>query len=89
MFISSVRAIEDSNVQPPGLFSKSIIVATPGREIQFTAPDQDRHELWMSVRRYCTLALAFTDNRHSISFCNSNKVRPLLRMSLFPPIRRL
>lgn len=49
VFISSVRAIEDPNVQPPGLFNKSIIVATPGREIQFTAPNQERHDLWMQV----------------------------------------
>ena len=44
-----MRAIEDPNVQPPGLFNKSIIVATPGREIQFTAPNQERHDLWMQV----------------------------------------
>ncbi len=49
MFISSVKAIDDSNVQPPGLFSKSIVVATPGRDIQFTCPTEERHNLWMNV----------------------------------------
>ena len=49
VLISSVRAIDDTNIQPLGLFSKSIIVATRGRDIQFTAPTKDRHDLWMSV----------------------------------------
>lgn len=49
VFISSVRVIEDVNIQPPGLYTKSIIVSTPGREIQFTAPTKERHDLWMSV----------------------------------------
>jgi hypothetical protein len=49
VFISSVRAIDDVNIQPPGLYGKSIVVTTPGRDIQFTAPDKERHDLWMSV----------------------------------------
>ena len=49
VYIASVRAIDDLNNSPPGLYNKSIIVATTGREIQFTAPDKDRHDLWMSV----------------------------------------
>jgi hypothetical protein len=49
VFISSVRSIDDDNIQPPGLFRKSIVVSTPGRDIQFTAPDKERHDLWMSV----------------------------------------
>ena len=52
VFISSVRSIDDDNIQPPGLFRKSIVVSTPGRDIQFTAPDKERHDLWMSVRTY-------------------------------------
>ncbi|WWD10289.1 hypothetical protein V865_008424 [Kwoniella europaea PYCC6329] len=52
VFISSVRAIEDPNVQPPGLFNKSIVVATPGREIQFTAENKERHDLWMSALQF-------------------------------------
>lgn len=50
VFISGVRSIDDDNIQPPGLFRKSIVVSTPGRDIQFTAPDKERHDLWMSVR---------------------------------------
>ena len=63
VLISSVRAIDDKNIQPPGLFSKSIIVATGGREIQFTAPTKDQHELWMSVStslRYASGLLILT-----------------------------
>lgn len=52
VFISNVNVIEDTNIQPPGLFTKSIVVSTPGREIQITAPTQERHELWMSVRTF-------------------------------------
>jgi len=36
--IESVRVITDDNPMPPGLHRKSLIVVTPGREIQFTAP---------------------------------------------------
>jgi hypothetical protein len=46
--------IDDSNPLPPGLHNKSIIVATPGREIQLTAPNKERHELWVSVSRLRT-----------------------------------
>jgi hypothetical protein len=65
VFISSVREVDDPNVQPPGLFSKSIIVATPGRDIQLTAPSQDRHDLWMSALQFLLQkqnATSATDN---------------------------
>lgn len=52
VFISNVKVIEDTNIQPPGLFTKSIVVSTPGREIQITAPTQERHELWMSALQF-------------------------------------
>jgi len=87
VFISSVRSIEDSNVQPPGLFNKSIIVATPGREIQFTAADQERHDLWMSVSRsHSTPTCAHP--RHCNSF-SSNKATRLHRTLLSALQRRL
>lgn len=34
---------------PPGIFHHSIIVATPQREMKFTAGSKDRHEMWLSV----------------------------------------
>jgi len=34
---------------PPGLHRKSLIVVTPGRDIQFTAPTGQRHETWYMV----------------------------------------
>jgi hypothetical protein len=49
VFISSVRVIDDPNVTPSGLYSKSIVISNAQREIQFTAPSKDRHDLWMSV----------------------------------------
>lgn len=38
------------------------MVSTPGRDIQFTAPTQDRHELWMSVRVPIASAVPADDN---------------------------
>nr|ODN99720.1 hypothetical protein L204_02153 [Cryptococcus depauperatus CBS 7855] len=52
VFISNVNVIDDSNIQPPGLFTKSIVVSTPGRDIQFTAATKERHELWMSALQF-------------------------------------
>ena len=49
VFISRVKLIEDNNSTPPGLHHKSIEVVTPGRDIQFTAPNKERHDLWLSV----------------------------------------
>ena len=47
--IESVRVITDDNPMPPGLHRKSLIVVTPGRDIQFTAPTGQRHETWYMV----------------------------------------
>ena len=48
-FIEAVRSVEDPNPMPPGIFHHSIIVATPQREMKFTAGSKDRHEMWISV----------------------------------------
>ena len=50
MSIEAVRVINDDNPLPPGLHRKSLIVITPGRTIQFTAPTGQRHETWYMVR---------------------------------------
>lgn len=34
---------------PPGLYQYSIIVSTPQREMKFTAPTKERHDIWFSV----------------------------------------
>lgn len=48
-YIESVRAVEDPNPLPPGIFHKSVIVSTPQREMKFTAASEERHEIWLSV----------------------------------------
>ncbi|KAF8418950.1 hypothetical protein EV426DRAFT_577225 [Tirmania nivea] len=50
--IESVRVITDDNPMPPGLHRKSLIVVTPGRDIQFTAPTGQRHETWYMALSY-------------------------------------
>ena len=50
VFIAGVRTETDANPYPPGLYQTSIIVHTVGREIKLTAPTQERHEMWMTVR---------------------------------------
>ena len=49
VFISRIKVIEDNNSTPPGLHHQSIVIITPGRDIQFTAPNEERHDLWLSV----------------------------------------
>ena len=34
---------------PPGLYQYSIVVSTPQREMKFTAPTKERHEIWLNV----------------------------------------
>jgi len=40
---------------PPGLHRKSLVVVTPGRDIQFTAPTGQRHETWYMVCKHLPL----------------------------------
>jgi hypothetical protein len=34
---------------PPGLYQYSIVVSTPQREMKFTAPTKERHDIWLNV----------------------------------------
>lgn len=35
---------------PPGIHQYSLVVSTPQREMKFTAPTKDRHDIWLNVR---------------------------------------
>ncbi|KAI8942105.1 hypothetical protein NX059_000200 [Plenodomus lindquistii] len=50
--VLSVEEVEDTNPLPPGLHQKSLVVATPGRPIKFTAATARRHETWLDVLKY-------------------------------------
>lgn len=50
--IESVQEVEDNNPLPPGLHQKSLLVATPGRSIKFTATTGQRHETWYNALNY-------------------------------------
>lgn len=50
--IESVEEVEDLNPSPPGLHQKSLVVATPGRSIKFTAATGKRHETWFNALNY-------------------------------------
>lgn len=52
VFISGIREIDDYNATPPGLYVKSIVISTLGREIQLTAPTKERHDLWLSALNF-------------------------------------
>lgn len=49
-YIEGVRQVLDPNPMPPGLYQYSVVVSTPQREMKFTAPTKDRHEIWLNVR---------------------------------------
>ena len=59
-YIDSVRQILDPNPMPPGLYQYSIVISTPQREMKFTAPTKERHEIWLNVS-YISIDAALTD----------------------------
>lgn len=48
-YIEAVRAVMDPNPMPPGIHQYSVIVSTPHREMKFTAPTKERHDIWVNV----------------------------------------
>ncbi|CAO1620343.1 unnamed protein product [Sympodiomycopsis kandeliae] len=50
--IEDVTVVEDSNVSPPGLHYASIIIKTAARDLKVTAPDRERHEVWLNALGY-------------------------------------
>ncbi|CAD6982054.1 unnamed protein product [Tilletia controversa] len=50
--IEDIRVVEDSNPNPPGLFHLSIIVKTAAREMKLTAPNKERHDVWLAALGY-------------------------------------
>ena len=48
-YIENVRSVLDPNPMPPGLHQYSVVVSTPTREMKFTAPTRERHDIWLSV----------------------------------------
>ncbi|KAI9465908.1 hypothetical protein BJY52DRAFT_1209346 [Lactarius psammicola] len=48
-YIEGVRSVLDPNPLPPGLHQYSVVVSTPFREMKFTAPTKERHDIWLNV----------------------------------------
>ncbi|EKM57970.1 uncharacterized protein PHACADRAFT_251900 [Phanerochaete carnosa HHB-10118-sp] len=51
-YVEAVRFVIDPNPVPPGIYQYSIIVSTPQREMKFTAPTKERHDIWLSALQY-------------------------------------
>ncbi|THH27443.1 hypothetical protein EUX98_g6745 [Antrodiella citrinella] len=51
-YIEDVRAVLDPNPMPPGIHQYSVVVSTPQREMKFTAPTKERHDIWLSALQY-------------------------------------
>ena len=49
-YVESVRSVLDPNPMPPGIYQYSVVVSTPQREMKFTAPTKERHDIWLNVR---------------------------------------
>lgn len=76
--IEAVRVMSDDNPIPPGLHTKSIVVVTPGRSIQFTAPTSQRHETWFNALSYLLLRNNNTNGddvmgRHTSNYNNNTQ----------------
>ncbi|KAI0002585.1 hypothetical protein BJV74DRAFT_882197 [Russula compacta] len=66
-YIEGVRAVLDPNPLPPGLYQYSVVVSTPFREMKFTAPSRERHDIWINALQYlltrpATVPLSSTTN---------------------------
>ncbi|KAH9946869.1 hypothetical protein B0H21DRAFT_891679 [Amylocystis lapponica] len=51
-YIEAVRSVLDPNPMPPGIYQYSVVVSTPQREMKFTAPTKDRHDIWLNALNY-------------------------------------
>ncbi|KAJ7055047.1 meiotic cell cortex C-terminal pleckstrin homology-domain-containing protein [Mycena amicta] len=51
-YITGVLSVLDPNPMPPGLYQYSVIVSTPRREMKFTAPTKERHDIWINALQY-------------------------------------
>lgn len=50
--IEDVSVVEDNNINPPGLYHCSIVIKTAARDLKVTAPDRERHEVWLAALGY-------------------------------------
>ncbi|CAL1699777.1 unnamed protein product [Somion occarium] len=51
-YIEDVRSVLDPNPMPPGIHQYSVVVSTPQREMKFTAPTKERHDIWINALQY-------------------------------------
>ncbi|KAI0792533.1 hypothetical protein C8Q75DRAFT_849873 [Abortiporus biennis] len=51
-YIEEVRQVLDPNPMPPGIHQYSVIVSTPQREMKFTAPTKERHDIWFNALQF-------------------------------------
>ncbi|EMD35304.1 hypothetical protein CERSUDRAFT_116103 [Gelatoporia subvermispora B] len=51
-YIEGVRSVLDPNPMPPGIYQYSVVVATPQRDMKFTAPTKERHDIWLNALNY-------------------------------------
>ncbi len=51
-YIESVKSVLDPNPLPTGLHQYSVVVSTAQREMKFTAPTKERHDIWFNVREW-------------------------------------
>lgn len=59
VLILAVRQVVDPNPFPAGLHSASIVVTTPSREVKFTAPTRERHDMWFNVSLFTISPICF------------------------------
>ncbi|KAH9848344.1 hypothetical protein C2E23DRAFT_889192 [Lenzites betulinus] len=77
-YIESVRTVMDPNPMPPGIHQYSVIVSTPQREMKFTAPTKERHDIWYNALTYL---LTRPGQMHGMPGSNSGPVPPMSPMS--------
>ncbi|CAG8770444.1 12344_t:CDS:2, partial [Acaulospora colombiana] len=79
----SVKAVMDPNPMPPGLHQYSVIVSTAHREMKFTAPTKERHDIWFNALSYLLSRQngqpgQSTGDRTPLTSASANQQRPPL-----------
>lgn len=84
VYISGIKEIDDFNSAPPGLFVKSIVISTMGRDIQLTAPTKERHDLWLSALNFLLQQQSTSSTGGTLAARTTNSDTRQRRLSVIP-----
>ncbi|EJD03472.1 uncharacterized protein FOMMEDRAFT_20543 [Fomitiporia mediterranea MF3/22] len=87
-YIDSVRSVLDPNPMPPGLYQYSIVISTPQREMKFTAPTKERHEIWLNALNFLLARPTPTAQSPTATQVHGPPVTPVRNAGAVSPMSR-